>query len=218
MNPNHIHIESLDIEGRGVGHLTNDDGTPGKVIFVEGALPGETVAFESFRRKKNWEVARMTALLRESVMRVKPQCPWFGICGGCAMQHLEPTAQVAMKQRVLEDNLWHIGRVRPERMLPPIHGPSWGYRYRARLSVHYVAKKGGILVGFHEKQSRFITDMKSCEVLPRQVSDLLVPLRRLIESLSIMMQMPQIEVAIGEKEKENAVKTREKMRESLREI
>ena len=193
-----VHIESLDIEGRGVGHLTNDDGTPGKVIFVEGALPGETVSFQPVRRKKNWETARMTALLRESVMRVKPKCPFFGICGGCAMQHLEPTAQVAMKQRVLEDNLWHIGRVRPERLLPPIHGPSWGYRYRARLSVHYVAKKGGILVGFHEKQSRFITDMTSCEVLPRHVSDLLVPLRRLIESLSIMQKMPQIEVAIGD--------------------
>lgn len=198
MNPNIIRIESLDIEGRGVGHLSNEDGSPGKVIFVEGALPNETVVFESFRVKKNWEAARMLELRRESFMRVEPKCPWFNMCGGCAMQHLEPTAQVAMKQRVLEDNLWHIGRVRPETMLPPIHGPSWGYRYRARLSVHYVAKKGGILVGFHEKKARFITDMKSCEVLPKHVSDMLVPLRRLIESLSIMQKMPQIEVAIGE--------------------
>ncbi|RJX32122.1 MAG: 23S rRNA (uracil(1939)-C(5))-methyltransferase RlmD [Oxalobacter sp.] len=198
IHPSPLRIESLDIEGRGVGHLTNEDGTPGKVIFVEGALPNETVTFQSFRVKKNWEAARAVELLRESFMRVKPKCQWFGICGGCAMQHLEPTAQIAMKQRVLEDNLWHIGRVRPERMLPPIQGPSWAYRYRARLSVHYVAKKGGILVGFHEKQSRFITDMKGCEVLPKHVSAMLVPLRRLIESLSIMEKMPQIELAIGE--------------------
>ena len=195
-----IRIESLDIEGRGVGHRMNEDGTPGKVIFVEGALPNETVLVETFRAKKNWEAARMLALRKESAMRVKPRCPWFGICGGCVMQHLEPSAQVAMKQRVLEDNLWHIGRVKPENMLPPIHGPSWGYRYRARLSVHFVAKKGGILVGFHERKSRFITDMKGCEVLPRHVSDMLVPLRRLIESLSIMEKMPQIELAVGEGE------------------
>jgi len=198
MPKNIIVIESLDIEARGVGHMSNEDGTPGKVIFVEGALPGELVSFQTFRSKKNWEIARITELHRESVLRVKPQCKWFGICGGCAMQHLEPSAQVAIKQRVLEDNLWHIGRVRPETMLRPIHGPDWHYRYRARLSVHFVAKKGGILVGFHEKKGRFITDMTSCEVLPANVSALLEPLRRLIESLTIVQNLPQIEFAMGE--------------------
>jgi 23S rRNA (uracil1939-C5)-methyltransferase len=198
MEQNIINIESLDIEGRGVGHLPNEDGSPGKVVFVEGALPGECVNFETFRAKKNWQAAKMTAMHRESVLRVKPKCPWFGICGGCAMQHLEPSAQVAIKQRVLEDNLWHIGRVKPEMILRPIQGPDWGYRYRARLSVNFVAKKGGILVGFHEKKTRYITDMNSCDVLPRHISVMLVPLRRLIESLSITDKVPQIELAIGE--------------------
>jgi 23S rRNA (uracil1939-C5)-methyltransferase len=193
-----IDIESLDSEGRGIGHLPNEDGTPGKVIFVEGALPGERVAFESFRKKKSWEAARMTLLARESNLRVKPACAHFGVCGGCAMQHVEPSAQVAIKQRVLEDNLWHIGRVRPETMLRPIHGPYWGYRYRARLSVNDVPKKGGILVGFHERKSRFVTDMTACKVLPPQVSDLLLPLRTLVGSLSIRQQVPQIELAFGE--------------------
>ena len=197
MQQNIIFIESLDLEGRGVGRLQNDDGTQGKVVFVEGALPNETVVYQPLRAKKNWEAARMTEVVRESSLRVKPKCDWFGICGGCAMQHLESSAQVALKQRVLEDNLWHIGRVKPDEMLRPIHGPDWGYRYRARLSVHFVAKKGGILVGFHEKKSRFITDMKGCEILPPHVSAMLVPLRRLIESLSIMEKMPQIELAIG---------------------
>ena len=193
-----IDITSLDIEARGVGHLTNEDGTPGKVVFVEGALPGERVICQPLKAKKNWETAQMTELHRESPLRVKPKCAYFGLCGGCSMQHVEPAAQVAIKQRVLEDNLWHIGRVKPETMLRPIQGPSWGYRYRARLSVNFVAKKGGILVGFHEKKSRYITDMQSCEILPPNVSALLVPLRRLIESLSIVRQMPQIEVALGE--------------------
>ena len=146
-----LKIESLDMEARGVGHLTNEDGTAGKVIFVEGALPGERVRFKSFRRKPKWEIADMTELLHESSMRVRPKCQYFGICGGCAMQHVEASAQVAIKQRVLEDNFHHIGKVHAETMLRPVQGPSWGYRFRARLSVRYVAKKGGILVGFHER-------------------------------------------------------------------
>ncbi|HEY8100928.1 MAG TPA: TRAM domain-containing protein, partial [Burkholderiaceae bacterium] len=164
MQRNMIEIESLDMDGRGVGHLQNEDGTQGKVIFVEGALPGELVSFQSFRKKPKWEAATMTELHRESAMRVKPKCDYFGICGGCAMQHLDPSAQVAIKQRVLEDNLKHIGKVKAETMLRPIYGPTWGYRYRARISVKNVVKKGGVLVGFHERKSTFITDMKTCEV------------------------------------------------------
>src|SRR3954469_4207498 len=114
-----IDIESLDTEARGVGHLHNEDGTPGKVVFVEGALPGERVGFQSFRRKAKWEAATLTAIHRESALRVKPQCAYFGTCGGCSMQHLEPSAQVAAKQRVLEDNLWHIGKVKPDTMMRP---------------------------------------------------------------------------------------------------
>lgn len=197
MPHNIIEIESLDMEARGVGHLQNDDGTQGKVIFVEGALPGERVSFQSFRRKAKWEAATLVDVHRESALRVKPQCVYFGTCGGCAMQHLEPSAQVAAKQRVLEDNLKHIGKVKPEIMLRPIYGPSWGYRYRARLSVRNVPKKGGVLVGFHEKKSHFITDMKTCEVLPSNVSAMLVPLRSLIASLSIVEHLPQIELAAG---------------------
>ncbi|HVL75780.1 MAG TPA: 23S rRNA (uracil(1939)-C(5))-methyltransferase RlmD [Noviherbaspirillum sp.] len=198
MQQNVILIESLDMEGRGVGHQVNEDGSPGKVIFVEGALPGERVEYQSFRRKPKWEAATLTALHNESALRVQPKCVHFGTCGGCAMQHLEPGAQVAVKQRVLEDNLWHLGKVRAETMLAPVHGPTWGYRYRARLSVRHVAKKGGMLVGFHERKSSFIADMTSCQILPPHVSDMLVPLRGLVGSLSIFDRMPQIELAVGE--------------------
>ena len=193
-----IDIESLDADARGVGHLKNEDGTPGKVIFVEGALPGERVGFVSFKKKKNWEAARMTSLHRESSMRVAPLCSHYNICGGCSMQHLEPSAQVAMKQRVLEDNLWHIGRVRADTIMRPMYGPTWAYRYRARLSVRHVKKKDAVLVGFHEKKSAFVADMSVCKILPPHVSDMLLPLRALIGSLSIIEQMPQIELAVGE--------------------
>ena len=193
-----LEIESLDMDARGIGHLQNEDGSTGKVIFVEGALPGERVSFLSFRRKAKWEAATMTALHRESALRTKPKCPYFGMCGGCAMQHLEPSAQVAIKQRVLEDNLKHIGKVKPDTMLRPTYGPTWGYRYRARLSVRLVKKKNTILVGFHEKKSSFVADMKTCDILPPHVSAMLVPLRTLIGALSIAEQVPQIELAVGE--------------------
>ncbi len=191
-----VEIDSLDQDGRGVGRRD------GKTVFVEGALPGESVRYERRRNKPSYEVGRVTAIDRASVLRTQPRCPHFGLgagaCGGCSLQHLDTRAQVSIKQRVLEDSLWHIGRVRAERILRPVAGPAWRYRHRARLTVRYVAKKGGVLVGFHERASSYVADMASCEVLPERVSELLVPLRRLVESLSVRDRLPQIEVAVAE--------------------
>ncbi len=186
-------VESLDLDAQGVAHNTE-----GKVVFIESALPGEEVQVSVHRKKNNWEQATLTALRRESSQRVVPGCRHFGVCGGCKMQHLHVGAQVATKQRALEDGLWHLGKVKAERMLRPIEGPSWGYRYRARLSVRYVVKKGQVLVGFHERKSSYVADMDSCEVLPEHVSRMLVPLRELIGSMDQRDRLPQIEVAIGE--------------------
>jgi 23S rRNA (uracil1939-C5)-methyltransferase len=192
-----VDIESFDHEGRGVARHD------GKVVFVEGALPGERVRCRILRSKKSYALAETTAILRSSSARENPRCPHFGNCGGCASQHMDLRSQVAAKQRVLEDNLWHIGRVRPETMLPAIHGPAWEYRYKARLSARLVVKKGGMLIGFHERKSSFVADMDSCEILPRRISRLLLPLRDLIGALSMRDQMPQIELAVGENAGEN---------------
>lgn len=184
-------VESLDQEGRGVAHVD------GKVIFIEGALPGELVEFASYRRKPHYEFAEARRIVRASASRVVPRCSYFGVCGGCSMQHLEPRAQVAAKQRVLEENLARIGKVTAGTMLSPIHGPTWEYRYRARFSARYVPKKG-TLVGFRERHSSFVADMQTCEVVPARISALLVPLRQLIASLSIRERLPQVELAIGD--------------------
>jgi 23S rRNA (uracil1939-C5)-methyltransferase len=188
-----LKVESLDLEGQGVAHNAE-----GKVVFIEDALPGEQVQVHVLRRKNQWERAEMTALRRESTQRVVPRCPHFGICGGCKMQHLHVGAQLAVKQRALEDALWHLGKVRAERILRPIEGPAWGYRDRARLSVRFVAKKGKVLVGFHERKSSYVADMDSCEVLPSHVSALLVPLRDLVAAMHQRDRLPQIEVACGD--------------------
>jgi 23S rRNA (uracil1939-C5)-methyltransferase len=114
------------------------------------------------------------------------------------LQHLDFAAQVAAKQRLLETDLWHIGKVKAENMLPPLYGPTWGYRHKARLSVKYVDKKQRVLVGFNEKGTRYVADMNSCEVLVPEVSALIEPLQQVIEQLSIRDKLPQIELAVGE--------------------
>jgi 23S rRNA (uracil1939-C5)-methyltransferase len=185
-------VESLDHEGRGVTHVE------GKTIFIEGALPFEKVTFKSNKVKPSYETADVVDVLKPSNQRVTPQCRYFGYCGGCAMQHMEFNAQVAAKQRMLEDNLWHIGRVRAQNVLPPLLGTPWGYRHKARLRVRHVPKKGGVLVGFNEKASSYVSDMDSCEVLPKHVSSLIPKLKLLIAEMSVKEALPQIELAVGE--------------------
>lgn len=192
MNPQ-LYIESLDHEGRGVAHRD------GKAIFVDGALTGEVVEASSYRKKDNYEQAQVVRLVKPSPYRIEPRCPWFGVCGGCTHQHLHEAAQVAAKQRVLEDCFAHLGKVKPDTMLSPIHGPTWGYRTKARLSVRNVPKKGGVLVGFHERKSSYVADMRGCLVLPEKIGGMLPAMRGLVADLSIRDRLPQIEVAVGEK-------------------
>ena len=191
-----LYVDALDIDAQGVARRED-----GKVVFIEGALPGEWVTANVHRKKNNWEAASLVAVQRQSSQRANPKCPHFGLhagaCGGCKMQHLEPSAQVAIKQRVLEDNLWHLAKVRPESLLRPIQGPAWGYRWRARFSVRHVRKKETVLVGFHERKSRYVADIQECHVVPKYVSDLLLPLRGLIGSMDAIETCPQIELACG---------------------
>jgi 23S rRNA (uracil1939-C5)-methyltransferase len=185
-------IESIDHEGVGVAHVD------GKVTFIDGGVTGERVLFTRRRSRGNFDLGTVVQVLRPSSQRVTPRCRYFGACGGCAMQHVDPAAQVAAKQRVLEDNLARIGKVEPGQLLPPVMGPSWGYRNRARLSVHYVEKKGGVLVGFHERRSSFVADIHGCEVLPPHVAALIPALREMFTAMRVRDRVPQLEVAVGE--------------------
>jgi 23S rRNA (uracil1939-C5)-methyltransferase len=192
-----LRVKSLDLEAQGVAHKPD-----GKVVFIDGALPFETVSANIHRSKNSFEKGTLTEIHVESSQRVRPDCPHFGLhegaCGGCKMQHLHVGAQVAVKQRVLEDNLWHISKVKPDNILRPIEGPAWGYRYRARLSVKNVRKKGTVLVGFHERKSRYVADMQECRVLAPHVSAMLMPLRALVASMDAVETLPQLELAIGD--------------------
>lgn len=190
-----VEIESLNLDGRGIAHRD------GKTVFIDGALPGERIRYQLEKSKPCYEVGRSLTVLRPSSDRVTPHCAHFGFVqgtyGGCSLQHLSAKAQLALKQRALEDTLWQMARVRPQRMLAPIDGPTWGYRHRARLSARYVQRKQSMLVGFRERARSFVADMQSCAILPDRISNLLMPLRKLIAGLSIRDRVPQIEVAIG---------------------
>jgi len=186
-------IESLNYDGRGVAHIN------GKTTFIENALPGEQVDFGITRRKPTFDNAVATRIQRVSPDRViEPRCKYFGSCGGCAIQHIRDEAQIGFKQQIVAEQLKHIGGIETDAWEPPLTGPHWGYRRRARLGARLVTKKGGVLVGFREKASTYIADMNSCEILDQRVASLIPVLRELISETSIPDQIPQIEVAAAD--------------------
>ncbi len=186
-------IESLESEGRGVARHE------GKVVFVEGALPGEVVEAQTLRRGASFDQAQTVRVIRESFSRREPRCPHFGLCGGCSTQHADLRTQMAAKQRWLEDSLQRIGKVEAETLLPIVYGEEWGYRHRARMGVRGLPLPRGALVGFHERKSSYVADMKQCENLPPRISRLITPLRELVTGLDMRERMPQVEVAVGDK-------------------
>ncbi len=170
----------------------------GKKVFVAGALAGEAVRFRRRKRRLNYDEAELLDVLEASPDRIEAKCAVFGRCGGCAMQHVAIDAQRDIKARGLEDSLARIGRVAPERWLPPLTGDPWHYRRRARLAVKDVPGKGRVLVGFRERHAPFITDMRRCEVVRKPVDALIDPLSEMIGTLTIRSRLPQIEVAVAD--------------------
>jgi len=188
-----LDIVDLSHDGRGVGRVD------GKAVFVSGALSGERVRARMLKRKRSFDQAELIEVLRPSAERVEPGCAHFGRCGGCALQHLDPTAQIHAKQRVLLENLERIGQLVPAVVLPPLTAEVWGYRRKARLGVKYVRAKERVLVGFREQADpRFIADIDQCKVLVPQVGERLGDLARLIEGLDGRERIAQIEVAAGD--------------------
>jgi 23S rRNA (uracil1939-C5)-methyltransferase len=187
-----ITIESLSHDGRGVAHID------GKAVFIDGALPGEEVAFEYLTTRRKFDEGRATEIHQPSPDRAVPPCVHFGVCGGCSLQHMEPAAQIRAKQGVLLDNFRHIGDVAPGEVLPPLSGPVTGYRTRARLGVRHVIKKGRVLVGFREKRSAFLADLASCEVLHPAAGRHIGDFAALLDGMDAKARIPQIEVAIGD--------------------
>ncbi len=201
-------IEDLSHEGRGVTHSS------GKVVFVEDVLPGERVEWRRTRRGPNFDEARPVQVLEASPDRVQPHCVHFGVCGGCALQHLSPERQIEFKQRQLLDGLTRIGRVTPQKILPPLQADSWHYRRRARLAARWVPKKERVVVGFKERATSYIADLQRCEILRAPVDQLIPALSRLFTSMSIRNRLPQVEVAVADNAVALVIRTLEPLTET----
>jgi 23S rRNA (uracil1939-C5)-methyltransferase len=190
--PEEADIVDLTHDAAGVARID------GKTVFVADALPGERVLLRRTHRQRKLDYAITEQVLRASPDRVQPRCPHFGLCGGCALQHLAPAAQVAFKQSQLLENLSRLGGVKAERVLEPLTGPVWNYRRRARLGIKLVPRKGKVLVGFRERSSPYVADLHECHVLVEPVGSLMAPLGKLVESLTIASRVPQAEVAVAD--------------------
>jgi 23S rRNA (uracil1939-C5)-methyltransferase len=190
--PATVTIESLSHEGRGVTHIA------GKTVFVDGGLPGEKVVIQNTRQHSRYSDAKIIEILLSAPERVIAKCEHYGVCGGCSFQHVNPDYQIRHKQRIMLEQLQHIGDVQPEIILPPLTGPVWGYRRRARLGAKYVEKKQKLLLGFREKNSSYIADIRQCEVLQAPAGYMLEDLQVLIGRLSVYRQLPQVEVAVAD--------------------
>ncbi len=192
VEPQHAVIESLNHDSRGVAHVD------GKAVFIRGALPGEEVMFRPSRSRKSYSEGDCVEVIKASEDRIEPHCAHFEICGGCSLQHMKPEVQIHAKQQILLENLQHLGKVQPETILPPLTGPHWGYRRKARLGAKYVFKKESVLIGFRERSSSFLADIQRCEVLHPAIGEHLLGLRELMMGLTARERIPQIEVAIGD--------------------
>jgi 23S rRNA (uracil1939-C5)-methyltransferase len=184
-------VTSLTHEGEGVVH-------GGKTVFVAGALPGERIRFRRTRRRRQHDEGELLEVLEASAARVRAPCPHFGLCGGCALQHLDPAAQLGAKESELRSNLERLARVAPRRWLAPLSGPVFGYRRRARLGVKFVRKKGRVVVGFRERAAPYVAQLHGCPVLAAPAGELISPLAQLFDELTIREQLPQIEVAVAD--------------------
>jgi 23S rRNA (uracil1939-C5)-methyltransferase len=190
--PQIVKIVNLSHDGRGICNID------GKVVFIDNALPGETVVFNYSKKHGKYAEGVATEIIEPAPTRVTPKCAHFGVCGGCSLQHMDASAQIELKQQTLLQQLEHFGQVKPGTVLPAITGPIWQYRHKARIGVKFVSKKNAVLVGFREKNSRYVADLKSCQVLAEPVGEMITPLQQLIESLEAKVHIPQIEVAITE--------------------
>ena len=188
-------ILDLSHDGRGVARR---EGEGGKVTFISGALPQETVMAEQTGKSRHFDEAKTVEVLKASPHRVEPRCPHFGVCAGCVLQHLDEPQQIIAKQRVLMDNLERIGHVTPGTVLPPLSGDAWGYRRKGRFSVRRVEKKDKTLVGFRELDPRFVADLGQCLTVIPEIGTKVSALSTFIETLDGKRDIPQIEFIGGD--------------------
>lgn len=191
--PVHCEVESLSHDGRGIARQD------GKVLFVDGALPGEKVMAKVVSTRSKFDELRTLEVLESAPDRQTPPCEFADLCGGCSLQHMSSDAQIRFKENTLREQFAHFGGIEPEEWIAPLRPDSTlGYRRKARMGVRYVRARESVLVGFREKRNSFLTDIDRCVVLDPRIGERIVPLRELLHSMDAYARIPQVEVACGD--------------------
>ncbi|WP_240671015.1 23S rRNA (uracil(1939)-C(5))-methyltransferase RlmD [Lacibacter luteus] len=129
-----VTVEDYAAEGKSIARVD------GKVIFIEGAVPGDVVNIQLGKSKKDWAEGKAVHFHSYSPQRTSPFCEHFGLCGGCKWQMLPYEQQIAYKQREVEQNLKRIGRIELPEMLPIVGAKQTKY-YRNKLEYTFSSKR-----------------------------------------------------------------------------
>ncbi|WP_062269629.1 23S rRNA (uracil(1939)-C(5))-methyltransferase RlmD [Endozoicomonas arenosclerae] len=168
-------VHGLSHDGRGLARVK------GKTLFVEGGLPGEQVSVLLTEDRRRYASGRVNTIESASSERVEPPCRHFKTCGGCSLQYWSHEGQLQGKQSIVLDQLQRFSSLQPAEVSEPLVSHPYGYRYRCRLSI--IWKKGRLSLGFREKQSKNIVDIKECPVLAEPLQPLPEKLRALLSEL-----------------------------------
>ena len=186
-------VEKLSHDGRGIARQD------GKILFVDGALPGEKVMAKVVSTRSKFDELRTLEVLEAAPDRQTPPCEFADLCGGCSLQHMGSDAQIRFKEDTLREQFAHFGGIEPEEWIEPLRPDcNLGYRRKARMGVRYVKARESVLVGFREKRNSFLTDIDRCVVLDPRIGERIVPLRELLHSMDAYARIPQVEVACGD--------------------
>ncbi|WP_054892898.1 MULTISPECIES: 23S rRNA (uracil(1939)-C(5))-methyltransferase RlmD [unclassified Pseudomonas] len=186
-----LDIERLAGDGRGIAFVE------GRTWFVSGALAGEAVEARVLNARGKIVEARLERVLQASPERREAPCRHYARCGGCNLQHLPHEGQLALKQRLLAEQLQRVAGVQPDEWAAPLAGPEFGYRRRARIAVRWDVKARELQVGFRAEASQDIIAIDDCPVLVQPLQTILRHLPTVLRSLSRPQALGHVELFSG---------------------
>ena len=173
-----LKITGLGTNGEGVGRHDN------LTVFVEGALPDEEIFAEVTQSKKNYAVAKLVKILRESADRVKPFCPIYDECGGCQLQHLSYAAQIKWKRQQIIDAVERIGKLKGVEIFDAI-GMENPLRYRNKMQFPVARVKSELQIGCYARGSHQIIDTNSCMIQREGMDEVLTAVKKILQKYNI---------------------------------
>ncbi|WAL77881.1 23S rRNA (uracil(1939)-C(5))-methyltransferase RlmD [Shewanella sp. DAU305] len=183
-----LSVNQLDHLGAGIAQHQ------GKVVFIPGALPDETVTVQFTEQKKNYARAKLIKVDTPSSERVEPECPHYHTCGGCDLQHMSLSGQREHKEAALLDIMAKFAGAEGGTLSPALTGEGWHYRRRARLATLFDKNTKHLSLGFRAASSSNVVPISQCQVLAKPLSDLIVPFAKLLNQLTAKASLGHLEL------------------------